>query len=137
MGRGSTSLKARLSRHSRKQKRKHWHIDYLSSVQNAKVAGVVAAETEEKMECTTNRHLKETVEAKIPVRGFGASDCKDTCASHLLYFPRINEAPTLVKKVMKCYRDFNLSPMASPIPTPAFEASMRQASLETAKNSSD
>ncbi len=71
-GRGSTSPKGRLSRHLRKQKRMHWHIDYLLAAHNVNIVGVISAETAKKMECITNRSLEETENVEIPVRGFDA-----------------------------------------------------------------
>ena len=85
LGKGASSLKRRISRHLQKEKRNFWHIDYLLANENATVTAVVAAQTNEKMECNLNRYIKEEGEAKIPVRRFGASDCKENCESHLLY----------------------------------------------------
>ncbi len=45
----------------------------------------MAAQTNKKMECEINRCLKNEMTARIPVLGFGASDCKENCGSHLLY----------------------------------------------------
>ena len=86
LGKGATSLKRRVSRHSRKRKRNLWHIDFLLANENATVTAVVAAETNKKFECNMNRYIKREGKAKIPVKGFGSSDCKENCESHLLYF---------------------------------------------------
>ena len=108
IGKGDSSLKSRISRHLRKEKRKHWHIDYLLAHQNAKITAVVAAQNKKRLECAVNCHLKEEGEAKIPVRGFGASDCKENCTSHLIFFPDITKDLILVEKIVKCYRHFSL-----------------------------
>ncbi|MGQ9460528.1 MAG: GIY-YIG nuclease family protein [Candidatus Bathyarchaeaceae archaeon] len=86
LGRGATSLKQRISRHLRKRKRNLWHIDFLLANENAAVTAVVAAETSRKLECNMNCYMKWAGKAKIPVKGFGSSDCKENCGSHLLYF---------------------------------------------------
>jgi len=86
LGKGASSLKRRVSRHLRKGKRNLWHIDFLLANENATVTAVAAAETNKKLECHMNRHIKGEGEAKIPVKGFGASDCKEKCESHLLFF---------------------------------------------------
>jgi len=86
LGKGATSLKWRVSRHLRKGKRNLWHIDFLLANENATVTAVVAAETSKKLECNMNRYIKIEGGAKIPVKGFGSSDCKENCESHLLYF---------------------------------------------------
>ena len=86
LGKGATSLKRRVSRHLRKEKRNLWHIDFLLANGNATVTAVVAAETSKKLECNINRYIRRAGKAKIPVKGFGSSDCKENCESHLLYF---------------------------------------------------
>ena len=90
LGKGASSLKRRISRHLQKKKRNFWHIDFLLANENATVTAVVVAQTNEKLECNLNRYIKEEGEAKIPVRRFGASDCKENCESHLLYFGKEN-----------------------------------------------
>jgi len=86
LGKGATNLKRRVSRHLRKEKRNLWHIDFLLANENATVTAVVAVETSKKLECNINRYIKREGKAKIPVKGFGSSDCKENCESHLLYF---------------------------------------------------
>ncbi|KPV63462.1 MAG: hypothetical protein AOA66_0938 [Candidatus Bathyarchaeota archaeon BA2] len=86
LGKGATSLKRRVSRHLRKRKRNLWHIDFLLADKNATVTAVVAAETSKKLECNMNRYIKREGKANFPVKGFGSSDCKENCGSHLLYF---------------------------------------------------
>lgn len=85
LGVGATSLSHRLLRHLRKEKRKFWHIDFLLAQKDAVITSLVAAPTTRKMECEINYHIKEGAKAKVPVPGFGASDCGKNCGSHLLY----------------------------------------------------
>jgi Uri superfamily endonuclease len=85
LGKGASSLKRRISRHLQKKKRNFWHIDFLLANENATVTAVAAAQTNEKLECNLNSYIKMEGEAKILVKGFGASDCKENCESHLLY----------------------------------------------------
>jgi Uri superfamily endonuclease len=105
-GKGASSLKNRITRHMRKKKKKFWHIDYLLANENVSIKAVVVAETNENMECTLNRYLKNIEGAKVQVKEFGASDCRKKCGSHLLYFPEIKEADFLVQRIM---RDFQSS----------------------------
>ncbi|MFQ6064748.1 MAG: DUF123 domain-containing protein [Candidatus Bathyarchaeia archaeon] len=87
IGAGASSLKQRISRHLRKAgKKKQWHIDFLLEHPNAVVTAVVAAKTNRKMECKLNSYVKVKSAARILVPGFGSSDCKGDCGSHLLYF---------------------------------------------------
>ena len=74
--------------------------------ENATVIGIVAAETSKKFECNMNRYIKREGKAKIPVKGFGSSDCKENCESHLLFFPDIIR-DELAQKVIKCARLVN------------------------------
>ncbi len=101
LGKGASCLKHRIARHLRKEKRKFWHIDYLLADENVSVEAVIVAETNENMECKTNQYLKSIMGAKVPVKGFGASDCRKNCESHLLYFPEIKNADCLVQKLVE------------------------------------
>ena len=101
LGKGATSLKQRIARHLKKEKPRFWHIDYLLADENVSVEAVIAAETNKKMECAINSHIKGIEGAEIPVKGFGASDCRKNCGSHLLYFPEIQNADWLVQKLVR------------------------------------
>jgi Uri superfamily endonuclease len=100
LGKGATGLKHRIARHLKKNKQKFWHIDYLLANQNVSIEAAVAAETAKKMECTINGYLKNLKGAKVPIYGFGASDCRKNCKSHLLYFPELKKADWLVQKLV-------------------------------------
>jgi Uri superfamily endonuclease len=74
-------LEQRIARHLRKNKKLHWHIDYLLA--KAEIKKVLVKESNMKTEeCSTARKLKDGGGA--PVYGFGCSDCK--CKSHLFHF---------------------------------------------------
>lgn len=100
LGKGATNLKHRLARHQRKDKKKFWHIDYLIADQNVSVEATIDAETTKKMECTIKSYLKNLKGAKVPINGFGASDCRKNCRSHLLYFPELKSADYLIQKLV-------------------------------------
>ena len=101
LGKGASSLKHRIARHLRKKNRKFWHIDYLLANENVSVETVIVAETKENMECNANQYLKKMMGAKVPVKGFGASDCRKNCGSHLLYFPEVGKADFLVQRIVR------------------------------------
>jgi Uri superfamily endonuclease len=111
LGKGASSLKRRISRHIQKEKRNFWHIDFLLANENATVKVVVVAQTNEKLECNLNSYIGGEERAKILVEGFGASDCRANCGSHLLFYPDITEEPVLVQKIIKCYESLGLAPM--------------------------
>jgi len=104
LGRGASSLKQRVIRHLKKQKQKFWHIDFLLAHENATITAVIAVQTSRKLECKMNHCIIEKLKTKIPVVGFGASDCKENCKSHLLFFSDIAKEKVLVKKIVKCAR---------------------------------
>ncbi len=69
---------ARVTRHLSKNKRLHWHIDYLLLSPGVVVSGI---RTFDARECQINR----ATPGAIPVLRFGASDCRAGCGSHLKY----------------------------------------------------
>jgi Uri superfamily endonuclease len=69
---------ARVARHLRREKKLHWHIDYLLAAPGARVTGVVRHAG---AECAVNR----LVAGARVAPGFGASDCRAGCGSHLKY----------------------------------------------------
>ena len=79
VGRAKRNIAARLRRHLRQEKRKHWHIDFL--LQKGRITRVVLLESN--AECFLADFLRRhpLVEAIVP--GFGSSDCR--CPSHLVF----------------------------------------------------
>ena len=86
LGTGASSLSHRISRHLRKEKQKLWHIDFFLADESTAITTIIATKVDKKMECEMNRYIKREGGARVPVVGFGASDCKENCESHLLYF---------------------------------------------------
>lgn len=76
---GPGGLKARLSRHLRRDKKRHWHIDHLTERAETITAFAVPGGNE----CALVRSLLESGQYHQPLPGFGSSDCQ-TCTSHLL-----------------------------------------------------
>ena len=70
------NFEARITRHLSSIKKMHWHIDYLLAAPGVRVLEVRRSVKEE---CAVNRLTCGTV----PVPGFGASDCRAGCGSHL------------------------------------------------------
>ncbi|MDP6406883.1 MAG: DUF123 domain-containing protein [Alphaproteobacteria bacterium] len=79
--RGPGGLRARLARHLRRQKPRHWHLDWLTSAPPALVRICGFATFETAGECDLVDWLKTQTAA--PITGFGASDCR-RCAAHLV-----------------------------------------------------
>lgn len=77
-GSARRNLRARIRRHLRADKALHWHIDWLLTQCHARVIDVqVSAEPECRLNARTG--------GAIPIPGFGASDCRAACGSHLRY----------------------------------------------------
>jgi len=88
---GSGGIDRRVERHLRREKKKHWHIDYITTddsfkaIEVLKFYGVQA-------ECQIASFLNSFGE---PVLGFGASDC--SCPSHLFKVDSPREAVKRIK----------------------------------------
>lgn len=81
---GPGGLEARISRHLRNDKRRHWHIDYL--LEWTDVVRIWTNTGNQRLECALAR-LLATFRGARDVTGFGASDCN--CVSHLVALPRV------------------------------------------------
>ncbi len=71
-------IEARIRRHQSQLKKKHWHIDYLLAAPGVILRQVLRHTVPE---C----ELNQQVAGAILVPGFGASDCRAGCLSHLKY----------------------------------------------------
>ena len=100
IGSALNGLGARVTRHLRAEKRKHWHIDYL--LEKGVISDVVSAETDARLECAVAAGL-----AGFPgIPGFGATDCR--CRSHL-FFSR--ERDDLERRVCGVFENTGLEPL--------------------------
>lgn len=79
-GSARKNLAARINRHLRRRKKRHWHIDYLLADPVAEITRVVIST---RPECELVREWG----GKVIIPGFGASDCRAGCDSHLRCFP--------------------------------------------------
>jgi Uri superfamily endonuclease len=78
---GPGGLKARIARHLKRGKRFHWHIDFLLASPGSKITHVIYAEANVP-ECALVS-LLEKAGCMHVIEGFGSSDCKSGCVSHL------------------------------------------------------
>jgi len=93
--RGPGGLKARLARHLRERKQSRWHIDYL--LREARVVEIWKASSPQKLECLWAQALLRMPGARIPVYGFGSSDCG--CPAHLIYFTSLLSFHTFARQL--------------------------------------
>ncbi|MFX1519192.1 MAG: DUF123 domain-containing protein [Promethearchaeota archaeon] len=101
LGRGATDLRGRLQRHISKIKRHFWHIDYFLSTNESQIKHVIFFETDRQEECNIVKRLV-SFGGNVIVRGFGASDCKSGCNSHLLFFQN-NDEQQVIAVIKKAY----------------------------------
>lgn len=80
---GSGGLQARVRRHVRDAKTLHWHIDHLLA--ELDVSEVWWTHDDTKWEEPWAEALRGMRNARIPLRRFGAGDCR--CESHLIHLP--------------------------------------------------
>ncbi len=85
---GPGGIRARILRHARKGKRRHWHIDPLTEAGTLLAALALPGMGE----CDVVRSLLALPGVTVPVPGFGSSDCR-TCPAHLLAAPSPGSAP--------------------------------------------
>jgi len=90
VGKGAMSLRQRVFRHLGKKKTKHWHIDYLLACQKARIVAVIACSSTINKECKIAKDIQGIRGVAVPIDGFGASDCRHNCKSHLAYFGEDN-----------------------------------------------
>ncbi|TCJ13518.1 GIY-YIG nuclease family protein [Parasulfuritortus cantonensis] len=75
-GSARRNFEARVARHLRQAKTLRWHIDYLLAAPGVSVLEVRRTDAPE---CAVN----QATAGEVVVPGFGASDCRNGCASHL------------------------------------------------------
>ena len=84
MGNGSTSLENRIRRHFRTEKTIHWHIDHLLN-SDSKIRCSIWSESSEPFECDIAKSIEQLDDIYPGPKGFGASDCKRKCFTHLFH----------------------------------------------------
>ena len=77
-GSAKKNIDARIKRHLSKDKKNHWHIDYLLENKHIKISKFYKSNLSE---C----NLNQSTNGKVIVKGFGSSDCKENCKSHLKF----------------------------------------------------
>jgi len=102
----NNNLHTRIRRHLLSRKKAYWHIDQITNSRHSSVFFVVFSETDRKMECAVNKAASAFTKAETPLPGFGSSDCKAGCRSHLL---RLREKDSLTE-ITRAYESLKLNP---------------------------
>ena len=80
-GSARRGLASRLARHHRREKRLHWHIDYLLAAVGSGQVSSLAFPAPGLAECRLAQQVRASATGFVP--RFGSSDCR--CPSHLFY----------------------------------------------------
>ncbi len=85
VGSAQKNLKQRLSRHLKKDKVIHWHIDHITTVETNRIKSILLSQNSEKeLECELANYLEINLKLDSSIKGFGNSD--SNCSStHLFY----------------------------------------------------
>lgn len=94
IGSALNSLQGRIRRHYSPEKKRHWHIDYLTSSNGVKLLRHAVRPTSRRIECSMSRAVEE--KSITSVRNFGCSDCH--CDSHLHFFSTLREATGMLRR---------------------------------------
>jgi len=81
---GNGGLKSRITRHQTRSNKKFWHIDFLK--EDLHLFEVWCQVSSEKNECSFCQFILNQMCGEIPIKGFGSSDCRNKCESHLVKF---------------------------------------------------
>ena len=77
---GAGGLSSRLHRHFRKIKKKHWHIDQITTSNFSEIIGIGVL-LKQRVECELSKIIGD-IEKIVSIAGFGNSDCEKKCISH-------------------------------------------------------
>ncbi|MHA1772413.1 MAG: GIY-YIG nuclease family protein [Candidatus Thorarchaeota archaeon] len=99
MGAGSTSIENRLKRHFSENKTVHWHIDYLLR-EGGRARLAIWSQSKISRECDVAHALKEHVLFEPGPTGFGASDCRRHCGTHIFRFTGKDEPEQWIQRTM-------------------------------------
>lgn len=93
IGSALNNLQKRIERHKRKDKKKHWHIDYF--LEKARIINIKTIKTGKRKECWLSNKIKN--KGQVTMKKFGSTDC--SCEAHLHYFQK-----NPIKKLNKVFK---------------------------------
>ncbi|MCW5978028.1 MAG: GIY-YIG nuclease family protein [Bryobacteraceae bacterium] len=95
--RGPGGLAARIAHHLKPAAHRHWHLDYVVPLLQPREVWWLAGR--ENREHLWAARLAQLDAASVPLRRFGASDCR--CLSHLFYFRRAPRPAVLAEVLVR------------------------------------
>ncbi len=108
---GPGGLASRINRHLNPETKLFWHFDYLK--RHLIPEQIWWRDSSDNFECTTAQFLLGVSGGECPVPGFGASDCRQGCPSHLIFVPKriqVNRAWSLLQDQAWNYQKIVLQP---------------------------
>jgi sugar fermentation stimulation protein A len=103
-GSAMAGYRNRIKRHFSREKRLHWHIDYL--LEEAEPVGAFLLPGGDGVECSLGK-LLSSLTGSEPVVGFGSSDC--SCRSHL-YRIEDSSIPILTESIEQLWQRRTTAP---------------------------
>ena len=100
---GPGGVAARVSRHSRRDKRSHWHIVYLGSA--VQLQEFWYTYDPQRRECSWCDVLSSMKVSSVPLADFGSSDCRQGCDAHLHFFRSQPSVATFRRRVRSGIQD--------------------------------
>lgn len=91
IGSGKKNIEKRVERHIKRDKKTHWHIDYLTKDENFSIIEIYLIEKFDECEIT-KIFIKNGISF---IKNFGSTDCN--CSSHLFYSKSLKDLKTIIK----------------------------------------
>jgi Uri superfamily endonuclease len=107
-GKASMNLHTRIRRHLQDKKKQRWHIDYLLKHKATILRNAFYCETFEDLECGITQSIIKYPSVFPVHKGFGASDCRNRCYSHLSQFEH-SDLETLMHYLSDVYHALGTS----------------------------
>jgi len=110
MGSKAQNLENRIRRHLSRYKKAKWHIDFLLSSEDASVERVIICKTTNNMECSVVKEIAKIGLHNPQLKGFGSSDCRFGCFSHIVYLGSLITIDEAVARILNAYGRLSLRP---------------------------
>jgi Uri superfamily endonuclease len=100
---GNGGIRSRVARHLKINSKRVWHIDHIKSYMQ--VLEIWFQIDLANRECEFSQFLARQKSSRIPIKGFGASDCRKGCKSHLIMLPSSENLDVLYDELKKMFNE--------------------------------
>ncbi|MBO3763117.1 MAG: GIY-YIG nuclease family protein [Candidatus Brockarchaeota archaeon] len=111
---GSGGLMSRIKHHVEKKKRRHWHMDYVTSSSKCKILKIIVCK-KRNIERRISLEMLEEKDSFIGIPKFGATD--DKVSKTHLFLIRANSEEEALKKVKKAYKEIGVKKIYTYLPS--------------------